>query len=293
MNILLTGGCGFIGSHLVPLLNGHRVLLLDQINIFESNSNVNFHQCDLLKGMSVDVEKKITDFKPDALVHLAWAGLPDYSLTVCKANFDMTLQLYRIFTDLCCPIIFTAGTCWEYGDLEGQVDESCIPRHRNLFASFKSSLQMIGNSMCLDSRSSFIWGRLFFVYGPGQRKTSLIPYCYQNMKKGKMPEINNPRALNDFIHVIDVCAGIAALIEAEGVSGIFNIGSGCAHSVKDVCREVAKVVGFPLAESIKKGQGESSGIWADISKITRQTGWRPKLSLAQGVQNTLSQGACI
>ncbi len=129
-----------------------------------------------------------------------------------------------------------------------------------------------------------MWGRVFFVYGPGQRSSSLIPVCYRSFKQGVAPKIVNPLAVNDFIHVTDVVTAIRKLVEAEGATGIYNIGTGRRFPVWEVVNLVAAEMGLlPVYHDMPSPTG---GIWADITKMSL-IGWQPALSLQAGIARTI------
>lgn len=287
MRILVTGGSGFIGRHLLPLLGRHQLLLIGRSELRVRQPNVACVRGDLAEP--APWREAVRKFSPEACIHLAWTGLPDYSLSRCMENFDSSARLIELLSDMECQKMFIAGTCWEYGNLQGQVGETDAPHAMNLFASFKTALRLVGESLTVSRKQGLIWGRLFFVYGPGQRETSLIPSCYRAFKKGQAPQINDPDAVNDFIHVSDVARAIQALIESPGVSGVFNIGSGVPARVGEVCQlvsgflEGAGSVSKACTPSVSVGRG----MWADVSLIRAQTGWTPRLSLQAGIKLTL------
>ena len=275
----MTGGSGFIGKHLLPLLGQHQLLLLGRTEPCVQQSETTWVQGDLAEV--AEWREAVRKFSPEACIHLAWTGLPDYSLARCMENFNSSMALIELLSGMECRKVFVAGTCWEYGELQGQVRETDTPRAVNLFASFKTALRLVGESLTTSRTPDLIWGRLFFVYGPGQRKTSLIPSCYNALKAGHAFTVNSPNAVSDFIHVSDVARAIQALIEVPGVSGIFNIGSGAPATATEVCRLVSgSGVG---ATSVSSGPG----LWADVSLIRTRTGWAPRLSLEAGIQQTL------
>lgn len=287
MRILVTGGSGFIGRHLLPLLERHQLLLIGRNEPRIRPPNATYVHGDLAEAASW--RDAAREFSPEACIHLAWTGLPDYSLPRCLENFDSSVRLFELLGDMGCRKIFAAGTCWEYGNLQGRVGEMDSPNSMNLFASFKTALRLVGESLAASRGLSFVWGRLFFVYGPGQRETSLIPSCYQALKKGRSPRVNNPDAVNDFIHVSDVARAIQALIESSGVSGVFNIGSGMPTGAGEVCRLVSRHVGGAglCTEANAPSASDGQGAWADVSHIRARTGWTPRLTLQAGIEQTL------
>ena len=86
------------------------------------------------------------------------------TLSTCLKNFNTSITLYDLLRKVGCKIIFNAGTCWEYGDLTGQVSESDVPGNMQFFASIKTSLRISGQSIFAYEGINFIWGRFFFVY---------------------------------------------------------------------------------------------------------------------------------
>jgi len=287
MRILLTGGSGFLGTHLLPLLEGHQLMLLGRREVDFPYPNLTYLWCDLSDAETW--EGQVRDFSPDAGIHLAWTGLPDYSFPRCLENFNSSINLINVLASAGCRTIFVAGTCWEYGDISGQVREIDAPGPMSLYPSCKTGLRLISESIANKHEANLIWGRVFFVYGPGQRETSIIPTCYQAIKNGELPEVRNPGAINDFVHISDVVGAINALVETPDVSGVFNLGSGTPGKVSEVCRYVARKLN---AESILpdwKDQVQQTGFWADMSLMKRKTGWEPKFSLQEGIERTIDE----
>lgn len=287
MRIFLTGANGFIGRHLVPLLKRHQLFLVEKEDVRLQSPNLSYSRGDL--SDLAQWSSQVRDFSPEACIHLAWSDLPDYSLSKCMENFNTTVRLFGFLKDIGCKKIFSAGTCWEYGNLQGQVREKDLPSKMNLFASFKAAIRLVGEGLAANNGIDFIWGRLFFVYGPGQREQSLIPACYQAFKNKQVPKINNPSAINDFIYVSDAASAITALIEAPAISGVFNIGSGIPATVAKLCSLVAQGLKANGRLMQQPSSSNEKGFWADISLIHKSTGWKPQTSLQKGIEETIKQ----
>lgn len=151
------------------------------------------------------------------------------------------------------------------------------------YVGFTTSLRQ---SNCAVTRSRLTCGRVFFVYGPGQRPSSLIPLCYDSLKHGVAPKITNPLAINNFIHVADVAAAICKLVGADDGTGIYNMGSGRPFAVWEVVNFVATEMGLaPVYHDMPPSTG---GVWADITRMSL-LGWQPELSLQAGIARTLNR----
>lgn len=285
MKIFVTGGSGFIGSHLLPVLvrKGHEVLSLERVAGTHGASCV--LQGDLYEPDSYRVE--LERFRPDGAIHLAWGGLPDYSLGNCRRNLLAGIDLFEALWQTNCKRIFVTGTCWEYGSLTGGVGESDQGVVTNLFAASKMALHAIGQSYSHMNGSLLVWGRPFFVYGPGQRASSLIPSCYSSLRAGVAPTINNPTAVNDFVHVADVADAIRALVESDDAAGIYNIGTGRPAAVWEVVNAVAGCLGLPPVYRDMPAATAAAGFWADTGRMDA-FGWRPAMSLEEGIAQSIA-----
>lgn len=283
MRIFITGATGFLGKRVLTPLKGHQLLCLSR-NPQDHNKleHVDFISGDLAN--SSEWEKALKNFAPDCCLHLAWEGLPDYSLSYCRSNLDASIGFIEMLADSGIKRIVVAGTCWEYGSATGAVKEGQIASNCGLFATTKRSLQMILESVARDRKFEYAWARIFFSYGPGQRATSLIAQCHSAYSQGKTPEIRCPSVAQDFVYVDDVASGLAALVQARTDSGIFNIGSGTHTTIAAVVNRVARHFDkSPLFSS----QKTESGFWADTSKMMQATGWRPQIGIDEGIEKTL------
>lgn len=283
MRVVVTGATGFLGSHLLGVLQDHDVLCLSRDpRRIPVTRNVRAIRADF--GAGGGWIEAVAAFDPDWCFHLAWEGLPDYSPERCRANLAAGRRLVDAVADAGITRLIVVGTCWEYGAASGPVAEDRVPVNPGVFAATK--LELLDSVREVAGRCGFDyrWARLFFVYGPGQRPTSLIPSLRTSYSTGKAPEIREPGAVQDFIHVADAAEGLVALAAAHTPSGVFNVGTGQPTSVAGVANQVADAYGQPPPfESI----GEGRGFWADTSR-TSAAGWQARIGIEAGIAQTLA-----
>jgi nucleoside-diphosphate-sugar epimerase len=198
------------------------------------------------------------------------------------------IKLYETLAEKNCKKIITTGSCWEYGRGKGAISEKLNPISTNSFTSAKNSLNIIGSIIAKEHNISFIWTRLFYVYGPLQRSYSLMPFIINCIQKGKKPDIKTPETKNDFIYVEDAVTAIKMILEKYEKNNVFNIGSGYSTQVSDIVNIVSKKYGLEYnLSNFRKNEKEVVDFWADISKIKKEIGWSPKTSIYEGIDKTI------
>ncbi len=283
MKIFITGGTGFIGRYVVRRLlqARHKVFLLVRDLKRAEEIFGRTRRLELMRGELKDLaklEQKIKRLKPEACVHLAWEGIPDYGVEMSLKNLQYGLDLIRTLTRVGCRKMIVSGSCWEYGATSGEVSEEAKLNPRNPFAAAKVALYFLGRVIVEANKADFVWLRFFYVYGPGQKKASLIPYLLQRKERGLLPHLENRRGGNDFVYVDDVAQAVAqALFLRRG--GVYNIGSGKVAGVAEIAN---LVYGKKIIRTARP-----KGFYADISRARKILGWRPKTSIKAGVLQTL------
>lgn len=290
MKIFITGGTGFIGKFVVNKLNDseNRLLILSRNPIsLTSSKNVSFIKSDLERIKKW--KNKLENFRPDYAIHLAWEGIPDYGSKNSIKNLNNGLNLIQVLSETGCKKILISGSLWEYGETKGQVSENTPVHPFNAFTAAKNSLNWLGREIAKENNMIFLWTRIFYVYGPGQKETSLIPHLIKSMKLGVQPVIRNPDAKNDFIYVEDVALAILKILARSTTSGVFNIGSGKLTSVKKVIKIISKELDNSgrYKSSITKENDKFNHFYANIEKL-KKIGFRKFTSIDAGIKKTIN-----
>lgn len=292
MRVFVTGGTGFIGRYTLKELKkrGHRLLVLSR------KSRRRERGVDSVKGDLSDVEKwkrRLKKFKPEAAVHLAWEGIPDFSYKQSVKNLYDGLALFAALADAGCKKIVVTGSGYEYGSRVGKVREGMSVAPASSIAAAKHSLHLMGEELAKERRMDFIWLRPFNPYGGGQRAESLIPHI-THCVAGNIPlRLKNPLAQGDFVYVGDVAQAIADAVARGRGCATYNVGSGRLTSVKDIAKIVCEEMGASreyykdFVRTIKKGR-PAGGLCADLKNVRKGIGWRPTTDIKTGIKKTIA-----
>ncbi len=226
MNLLLTGGTGFLGKNLVDQIKKQsNILIITRKKIKSKNKNFNYLSSNF--KIKKNIIKKIKKFGPKVLIHMAWQDIPDYSKAKSKKNYlEQKFFFEEILKIKSLKKIIITGSCSEKNNKYKLTSYYHVLAKRKLYKFLKPK--------CKKMHINLIWLRLFFVFGKYQSKRSLIPYLIENIKKRKKIYLKNPEAINDFIDAQNVARTIKKIIFKFKKSAILDIGSGYGCKVIDI-----------------------------------------------------------
>jgi dTDP-6-deoxy-L-talose 4-dehydrogenase (NAD+) len=253
MKIAITGGTGFIGRPLVEELvrQGHEVVVASR-NFEQLNTeSVRFVHLNIGKD-----DKEFLDVVSgfDALIHLAWTDLEDYE---SDSHINSTLPDHIQFLNTCIDIgirkFVIAGTCQEYGIQEGAVSEETLAQPQTKYATAKDSLRLFLSQKIEEMPNLKVsWIRIFYVFGPGQSKRSLIGQLSNAIDSGKSHfSMSEGSQLRDFIHVFDVARILSLAVLDEEAPPIINACSQAPQSVYNFVTE--QIANFSSQIKLERG----------------------------------------
>ena len=294
MRILITGLNGFLGKNLVKFLENKNYQILSiERSKKKNNYPKNFKVLnDNIESLNETNFKKINKFGPKILLNLAWHGIPNFSYKNCKKNkiihYKFLKKILKIETIT--KIIMT-GSCWEYSGEINNCTENTKKLSTNYFATTKIEIYNFLNQICKKKKIALVWFRIFFMYGPYQKKQSLIPSIIKSIKMNERPRILSPANKNDFIFVDDVCNAIIRTFKNKSIDGIFNLGSGNTHSVIDIYKIILKLFKLHKDENYSiniKKKINNNYIFANTKKIYKHLNWKSKIRLKDGIKRTIN-----
>lgn len=296
VRILVTGGCGFIGSNLVPMLleRGAEVRVLDSFAIGGPDrvpAGVEVRQGDVrdaaaLAGASDGV---------DAVIHLAAAGNVSDSVADPIPNFEVnargTLLALQAAVDAgVTRFVFASTGGALIGDAAPPVDERSVPRPISPYGASK----LCGEGYCHAFRGSYGLGtvclRFANVYGPRSelKRGAVTTFIKRALDGEPLTIYGDGGATRDFIYVDDLCTGILAGLDQRDVQGVVHLASERETTIEELARLVLAVTGADVPiEHVARRRGEVERNFAVARLAEAVLGWRAAMSLEDGMAATV------
>jgi len=291
--IFVTGAGGFIGRHALPALaaRGFEVHAATRTPL----PGATCHAVDLMDAAAT--RALLNALRPSHLLHLAWSVAPGGFWTT-RDNLDWvgaTLSLYRAFVAAGGSRFVGAGSCAEYdwspGAVAAPLDEASPCRPATLYGVAKDSTQRILAAAAALDGASLAWGRVFFLYGPGEKPGRLVSDTVARLLRGEAIDTTEGTQRRDFLHVADVAGALAALADSE-VAGPVNIASGEDQPLRAFLGEIGRQLG--RAELLRFGErpmpvGEPVQLVACMRRLRKEVGFTPRFTNESGIADTIAQ----
>ena len=269
MKIAITGATGFIGRHVRSVLvkTDHVVVLVVR-NVKKVGDRAANEEI-----VVADLSQARTDWfelfgKPDAVLHLAWGGLPNYMDSYhVDVELPMQLKFVQSLIDSGLKKLVVAGTCYEYGLSSGAISESQMTNPNTPYGIAKDSLRKALFEIRSKKDFELTWARVFYPYGEGQSENSI----YSQLTKAisgdeKEFAMGSGVQMLDFIQVTRVAKALRTFVTEKKGVGLINVGSGEPQSVIEFVKKLiyhfeSNIV--PRVGAVADRDYESLSFWSD------------------------------
>jgi UDP-glucose 4-epimerase len=293
---IVTGGAGFIGSHVVDALlaDGNEVTVIDDLSSGDARrvaEEAQLRELDIVDLAAL--EAVVDEVKPRAILHLAAqasvvASVEDPGRD-CEVNVKGTLNVVEAAGRCGASVVFTSTGGALYGDdAPMPTAEDRIPAPLSPYGASKWAAEAYVNTWALSSGIPHAVCRLGNVYGPRQSphgEAGVVAIFAHHLYTGRAPKLyGHGKPTRDYVYVADV---VSALLAASGRAGTYNVATGVETDVMTVWSELKEIAGSELEPQLAELRpGELKHSCLDTARAQRELGWRAEVPIADGLRLT-------
>ncbi len=293
---IVTGGAGFIGSHVVDALlgEGYGVTVIDDLSSGRASrvaSDARLIELDIVDKAAV--AGVVDEVQPRAVFHLAAQASVVVSVENpgrdCEINVQGTLNVVDAANRRGVPVVFTSTGGALYGDdAPRPTTEERIPEPLSPYGASKLAAEAYVGTWGRSGGVSNTVCRLGNVYGPRQSphgEAGVVAIFAHHLYTGEVPKLyGHGKPTRDYVYVGDV---VSALLGAVGRAGTFNVATGVETDVMTVWMQLSEAAGKQVAPELADLRaGELQNSCLDASLAERELGWRAQVPIAEGLRKT-------
>ena len=298
--ILVTGGCGFIGSEIVKQLSqiGASVTIIDNLSsgkekYIQGLSNVKLITADLLDN---DAVRSAVKDKEYVISNAALPFIPD-SYYLPKKFFDVnvnaTISLaLAVIKEKKAKRFVHISSSEIYGTARYiPMDESHHTTPQSTYAVSKLAGERVVFTMHKEHNLPAVIIRPFNSFGPNITQPYIIPEIIRQILKGDVVKLGNLNAKRDLTYVTDTARGIILSLVKEGIVGeVINIGSQRSYSIKELVSLISEIMGKEVSlevDPLRFRPYDVDTLICDYGRATKLLGWEPEITVKEGLEKTI------
>lgn len=302
--VLVTGGAGFIGHHLVRSLlqDGAEVLVVDDLSFGRRSylerspgtGHLQLHEADVRRPDAFDL---LPDFRPEIVYHLAAIHFIPYCnaypLETLSVNALGTARLLRRLRGLDVRALIFASSAAVYGFADHALAEDADqPRPGDVYGLSKWLAEQLVRRFA-DARPDVrtVSARCSNVFGPGETNRHLLPDLLDGRRRECVVALGNTWPQRDYVYVTDVVRALRLLPDGPAGYAVLNVSTGIGSAVLDVVQTIEALSGqrITIRRDPDRVRARDGHLICSNARIVACTGWRPAYDLKRGLEELLAQ----
>ncbi|MDA9684762.1 NAD-dependent epimerase/dehydratase family protein [Candidatus Pelagibacter bacterium] len=287
--VLITGGTGFLGSHLIRnLYKEYKVTSISRKKILKQKliTKVKYLFFDISKYNLVkkNLEKKKFDF----IINCCGNINHNNKIETYDAHLKVVKNLIKIFKNKKIKKFIQIGSCLEYGSLKSpqKENERCVPN-----SNYGNAKYLAAKAIKKNFPKNYLILRPYQIFGPSQKLDRLIPMTIHSCLNNKSFFCTSGSQERDFLYIDDFVKLIKTILKKNSQinNNIFNVGSGKPYKVKFIIKKIKTKIkkGKPQFGKIKMRKDEIMKLYPSIKKIKNQLKWFPKTNIDKALSKTI------
>ena len=294
--VLVTGGTGFIGSHVIEQIldSGYKVVLLKRSfsktwRIKEFQDRITCYNID-----EIDIDKIFQKESITAIIHLATYYKKHHKSEdidpMIRSNSLFPVKLLEKAKKYDVKTFINTGTFFEYSYNKLPIHENSCEEPFNFYAITKLAFENILKSYTKKEDIKSITLKIFSPYGPRDNEEKIVPLIINHAIKEKDIKLSHGLQKLDFIYVKDIAEAYVSSLKNISLIGEYeaiNIGTGFTYSIRDIVSLLEEIMGYNMNKNWSEPSNDNlEVIYPDINKAQKFLNWKPKYSLKKGLEKT-------
>ena len=291
---VLTGPTGVLGTALVQKLAEAGVATYVVCHRdSRRNATILDHPC--IHKIECDMEEignlpELIGKSVEAFFHLAWLGTQVNSnrmdMYLQNANVKYALDTVYVAKKLGCKVYIGAGSQAEYGRIDGVIHPDSSTNPISGYGMAKLCAGQMTRALCKGFGIRHIWPRIVSIYGKNDGEKTLVRTLIRTLQAGEIPKLTTGEQMWDYLYSDDAAEALYLMAEKGKDGAVYVLGSGKSRKLKEFMIDIRDVVNkdMPLGlGEIPYLHDQAMHLEADISNLTRDTGWKPKTLFKDGI----------
>ena len=293
--IIVTGATGAVGSAVVrrAIDRGMDVTCIvhkgsRRLGNLPQSDNIHITECDLNEYSSLSL-----DGRYDAFIHLSWEktfGASRDDAEIQARNIQYTLDAVQLAHRCGCSVFVGAGSQAEYGVQSVDLTPNLPVKPESGYGIAKYAAGKLSAMLCKGLGMRQCWVRILSVYGPNDGENSLVSYLIREFRAGNPPQLTKCEQMWDYLYADDAAEAILSVAEKGKDGKAYPLGSGYGRRLSAYVEDIKNTID-PTVE-IQFGARDyyphqPVHLVADISELTEDTGWKPRVPFREGIKNMI------